>query len=449
MSRDELTKEYNQLIEQRQSMWANADEMSKRELSTEESATLAKCVDDIRQMDARIATLENEIGNTEDQAVEAPADIVESVRSLPPTPKPIVARAPAYVRDYSDRNFHRNQDLAFRGWMLQHRAGDDHHKAARSIGFDLRSRSITVLVNTSAKDSHEQRAAGDPMGTKVAGKGKEFVPTEFSTEYVKHLKYLCPIRQFCKTLTTSTGRKIEYPVVNDTGVGVWINESDAKPLDEFSSANIVLDSFKCVSKIVKVSEEMLRDSMIPLAQILGESLGMRVARAQEQKFLVGTGSGEPQGIVTGASAGGTTATAGALTISDLLTLYYSVDPAYREAPGAAFIVSDQTLMALHNTRLGAPGDPALVTDFRDPKAPMKLFGRPIIVSNSMPTGVTAGTVAAVFGDLGSFLIRDCAGIELKVTEHLYWANNQIGYLAEAFSDSRVMNADAIKKLAYK
>ena len=105
MSRDELTREYNQLIEQRQSMWANADEMSKRELSTEESATLAKCVDDIRQMDARIATLENEIGNTEDQSVEAPADIVESVRSLPPTPKPIVARAPAYVRDYSDRNF--------------------------------------------------------------------------------------------------------------------------------------------------------------------------------------------------------------------------------------------------------------------------------------------------------------------------------------------------------
>jgi HK97 family phage major capsid protein len=189
--------------------------------------------------------------------------------------------------------------------------------------------------------------------------------------------------------------------------------------------------------------------MIPLAQILGESLGMRVARAQEQKFLNGTGTGEPQGIITGATAGGTTAAAGALTISDLLTLYYSVDPAYRESPSAAFIVSDQTLMALHNTRLGAPGDPALVQDFRDPKAPMKLFGRNIIVSSSMPSGSATGTTAAVFGDLGLFIIRDVAGIELKVTEHLYWANNQIGYLAEAFSDSRVMIPEAIKKLAYK
>ena len=445
MSREDLTKQYNEMVEQRQTLWATTDEMSKRELSTDESATLAKCVEDIRQIDARLATLEGEINSTEETT---PADesnaVAESVRSLPPTPKPMPmpSRAPAYVRDYGDRNLRHNQDLAFRGWLLQDAAGDEHHKAARSLGVNIRSRSATVTIDT--------RAAGDPMSTKAAGKGKEFVPVEFSTEYVKYLKALCPIRNFCKTLTTSNGHKIEIPVVNDSAVGVWINENDAKPLDEFASANITLDAFKVVSKIVKVSEEMLRDSAIPLASILAEALGQRVARAQEAKFMVGSGTNEPQGIVTGAGVAGTTGTAASLAISDLLTLMYSVDSAYRDAPSAAFIVNDATLMALHNQRLTATGgEPALVTDFREPRAPMTLFGRPIIVCGGMPSGTASGTAAAVFGDLSNFVIRDVQGIILKVTEHLYWANNQIGYLSEAFCDSRVLNPESIKKLNYK
>jgi len=54
--------EFNSLVEQRAALWSQADEMAKRDgLSADESAVLAKAVDDIRQLDARIATLENEI----------------------------------------------------------------------------------------------------------------------------------------------------------------------------------------------------------------------------------------------------------------------------------------------------------------------------------------------------------------------------------------------------
>ena len=441
--------EFNSLVEQRATLWAQADEMAKRDgLSADESAVLAKAVDDIRQLDARIATLENEIKadsestDTETDAV-AQEDLAGAVRSLPPAPKMMTPRAPAYVRDYNDRTYEANRSMAFRGWIMNAagKCTDAHRKAARAVGFDLNQRSITVNLS-------ETRAAGDPMSTQAAGKGKEFVPVEFSTNYINKVNYICPIRQYSNVLNTSTGHKIEVPVVADAMKGQWISENDAKPLSEFASANLTLSSYKVVSGVVKISEEMLRDSGIPLAKIVGEALATRIGRSQEEKFLVGSGTNEPQGVVTGATGTLQTAAAGALTVNDLLGLMYSVDPIYRQ--GGVFVVSDSTLAALHAARLTSQGEPAFVTDYMNPTSPMKLFGHDIVVSNAMASGTGTGTVCAVFGDLKSFfMIRDVQSVELRVTTELYFLNNQVGFLAEAFCDSRVLNGDAIKKLAYK
>ena len=433
-----------------------------RDLNEQERTEMNELKSKVDDLETRVGAVESEVNEmaddiqiVEDAAVAESEDAIEeaAVRSAPkieapkapePSTRAVRPTGPALVRDYNDRQWHANRATAFRGWVLNAagKCTDEHRRAAKAIGFDLTQRSITVNLA-------ETRAAGDPMSTQVAGKGKEFVPVEFSTNYINKVNYICPIRQYANVLTTSNGHKIEVPVVNDTAKGTWIAENDAKPLSEFASANLTLSSYKVVSGVVKVSEEMLRDSAIPLAKIVADALALRIARSQEEKFLVGTGTGEPQGVVTGATAAtASTAAAGSLTVNDLLALKYSVDPAYRD--NGVFIVNDATLMALHAARLTANGEPAFTTNYMDVKQPAKLFGHPVIVSNAMPAGTATGAIAAVFGDLSSyFMIRDVQTVELRVTTELYWLNNQVGFLAEAFCDSRVLNADAIKKLAYK
>jgi hypothetical protein len=57
----------------------------------------------------------------------------------------------------------------------------------------------------------------------------------------------------------------------------------------------------------------------------------RIGRGTNQHFTTGTGSSQPQGIVTGATTGVTAAGVAAITADELIDLVHSVDPAYRRS----------------------------------------------------------------------------------------------------------------------
>ena len=61
-----------------------------------------------------------------------------------------------------------------------------------------------------------------------------------------------------------------------------------------------------------------------------------------QHFTTGTGSSQPQGIVTGATSGVTAAGVAAITADELIDLQHSVDPAYRNER-SQFMLSDTAL----------------------------------------------------------------------------------------------------------
>src|SRR5690606_39002505 len=102
-------------------------------------------------------------------------------------------------------------------------------------------------------------------------------------------------------------------------------------------------AFKYSSKPVLVSAELLQDSAFDLNQILADMLGERLGRILNEHFTTGTGTGQPNGIVTAAATGvtgGVSATP-AITGDNLIDLVHSVDPAYRT--GARFMMADSTI----------------------------------------------------------------------------------------------------------
>src|SRR3546814_264186 len=80
---------------------------------------------------------------------------------------------------------------------------------------------------------------------------------------------------------------------------------------------------------LKVSWELAQDSAFDLAGFVARKLGERIARGQAPDWVVGTGAGEPQGLLS-AQGGIAAATAIAanttITYDELITIMHDLDP---------------------------------------------------------------------------------------------------------------------------
>ena len=339
------------------------------------------------------------------------------------------------------------RDLALRGWFLQPAglATDSMVKAAREIGFDLNKRMHPLSL--SAKPMTLRGT--DPQATTPGAKGGYLVPTELlASAFEKYMLYTANLRNFAKVLRTDGGHELMIPSVDDTAVkGSIVAENAVKPVSDVAFNQIKLGAYKYTSGIVLVSMELLQDSAINIPELLGELLAARIARIQADHFALGTGTNQPQGYAIGAGDGASTTATGAISVDDLLALRNKVDLAYRA--GGSFVMSDATLAAVQKLRYATSGEPVFVTDYRDVVAPVRLFGAPIVIDNSLPAATTTGGIACVYGDLQKYLIRDAMGLVLKRSDERYWEQNQVAFLAEMRTDAKVVNNKALVAMKWK
>jgi HK97 family phage major capsid protein len=68
-----------------------------------------------------------------------------------------------------------------------------------------------------------------------------------------------------------------------------------------------LDAFSYATPWLRVSKELADDSLFAMEALLGRLLGKRLGRIANNKLTVGTGSSQPNGIVTASSVGVTAA----------------------------------------------------------------------------------------------------------------------------------------------
>ena len=435
-----------------------------RELTPEERSELDELKAGLSDVNERLGALEAEAGEiADDLSISADAAAasevaeelaeargitpVEAPKPVPPSNRMVKPGAPKFVKDLNDNAAMARRDLALRGWFLQPAglATDGMVKAARDIGFDLTKRMQPITL--SAKPM-TLRGTG-PQATTPGSAGGFLVPTELmASAFEKHMLYTANLRNYCKVLRTNGGNEIDIPTVDDTAVkGSIVAENAVKPVSDVTFSQVQLKAYKYTSGIVLVSMELLQDSAISIPELLGELLAARIARIQADHFALGTGTGQPQGYAVGAGDGGTTTAVGAISVDDLLALRNKVDLAYRQ--NGSFVMSDSTLAAVQKLRFATTGEPVFVTDYRDPMAPVRLFGHPIVIDNSLPSATTTGGVAAVFGDLSKYIIRDAMSLLLKRSDERYFEFNQSAFLAEMRTDAKVVNNKAIMAMKWK
>jgi HK97 family phage major capsid protein len=352
--------------------------------------------------------------------------------------------APAYSRDLDDKRFFKQQDLCLRGWALAktNMVTDEIRQAAGDQHFNLFADSIRVRMMDDPKA--ELRAARENRAQSTSGTaGGYLVATELVQKLEEQLAFIAPIRDHCQIYRSEQGNPVDFPTNDDTGnVGEMISENAAHNEQDATFGKKSLTAYQFSSKIVRVSNQLARDSSFNLQSYLGGALGRRIARAELPYYTTGTGTSQPEGVVTGSSAGVTAASATAIAVDDLLGLLHSLDRAYRD--GAKFMMHDLILLAIRKLK-DSTNQPIFTQSYIDGE-PDRLFGKPIIINNSMASTIATTNKTVLFGDFSHFLIRDVKEVEILRSTERYFEYNQQAFLGVHHSDSKCLSSAAIKRL---
>lgn len=321
---------------------------------------------------------------------------------------------------------------------------DKYAKAFRSwiIGGmnNLDTESREILRTGKAK---EDRA----LTTQTGASGGYTIPEGFMNKIDIAVKYYCNFLGFSNVVTTATGNDLPWPTANDTGnIGALLAENTTIGSSvEPTFGSKTLKAHKFTSKPVVVPNELLVDTAIDLDTELGNMLGERIGRIMASYFTTGTGSSQPQGVVTGASDSSVSAAVAAISFDNLIDLFHSVDIAYRN--NARWMFNDSTLKALRKLKDGNSQylwQPGLTVD-----APATILSKPYEVNNFMAT-IGASAKSVVFGDFNKFKIRVVQGMIMKRLVERYADLDQTAFIGFKRADSAVLDAgtNPIKYLAH-
>jgi len=154
--------------------------------------------------------------------------------------------------------------------------------------------------------------------------GGFLVPSEFERQLIAALEEQNIFRQLANVITTSSGdRKI--PVVASKGTASWVDEEGLIPDSDDAFTQVIIGAYK-LATMIKVSEELLNDSVFNLESYIAREFGRRIGTKEEEAFFVGDGSGKPTGIFNatgGAQVGVTAASANAITVDEVIDLYHA------------------------------------------------------------------------------------------------------------------------------
>lgn len=252
------------------------------------------------------------------------------------------------------------------------------------------------------------------------------------------------VRRLARVVPTTNDLKV--PVKATFGTAAIKAESGASA-NIFTDSDPTLGSFELTSFMVgrqtSASWELLQD-VAQFQTFVVDDLILSLQQFEESQFILGSGSGEPQGLIGNTGAG---VTGVADTASDLLDATYDVqatlNAAYHE--NASFLMARSTGVAIRKAQKQAN---LFEPVFTRSNGVDYLHGYPVSYSGSMPS-MAASATPVLFGDFNAgYLIGDRggAGISLKFLDQIKAVQGQLVLLAYRRTDGRVRRSEAIQAI---
>jgi len=283
--------------------------------------------------------------------------------------------------------------------------------------------------------------------------GGYLVPDGFEKKIIATLEDLVYIRAGASKFRTDGVQSLGFPTLTDDPSDPdWTGEI-SPAVSEDTSMKFGKRELKpnLLSKLLKISKLLTHNASYAMDFILSR-LGYKFSVAEEKAFLLGTGDGQPLGLMTPSNMGISTGrdistgnTTTSITIDGVINTRMSLKAQYRKN-ASWFFHRDavKQLMLLKDSNGQYIWQPSVQAG-----EPDRLYGDPVTESEFMPNTFTAGEYIGLYTDLSYYYIADTAGMEMQVLNEKYAETNQVGYIGRKYTDGMPVleEASARMKLA--
>jgi HK97 family phage major capsid protein len=278
---------------------------------------------------------------------------------------------------------------------------------------------------------YQQKAA---LGESSGVTGGYTVPTQFS-EQIQQLMaedtFIRP-RAFVQPMTSAVMQIPYLDITTAQSAGTsaffggmqatWTAEAQTRTEYEPQFKQLELRPWELSAYSVS-SNVLLQDSAIGLEKFLMQLFAKVLGWTEEYAFLQGGGVGKPQGMLTcPALIAVTRASAGKISYADVANIISRLLPSSLQR--AIWVIHPYGLIDLVQLK-DAAGRVVWVDAMGGAQkgVPGFLFGRPVFVSEKVPTYGTKGDLSLL--DPGLYVIGDRMGLEVAASEHVNFLKNQM------------------------
>lgn len=283
--------------------------------------------------------------------------------------------------------------------------------------------------------------------------GGFLVPDEFNNEVIRKMQNIAVVRSAGARVLTIGSDKVHIPVVTSQGAGGWMaagTQGSAYTQSEPTFSEVVLTPHK-YNRIALASYEMLEDSFLNVADLLATLFAEDFAIAEDNAFLAGSGTGQPEGIDTNASVASVSlGTAFTISATDILNIVYALPRKYRN--GACWFIHDAVVAKVR--ALQSNGVYLWTEGNLANGEPPRLAGYPVYTSDALlkadVDGGTAGNQPGsdiIFCNPRYYYIADRQGFRLQRSVDRYFDTGQVAFRADKRVDGKVALAEAFVKSA--
>ena len=269
----------------------------------------------------------------------------------------------------------------------------------------------------------------------TATAGANTVPISFYNRLVEHMIEVSGVLMTNPTLLrTATGEQIQIPktTAHSTPGGAPIAEAAALASSDPTFGQIPLDAYK-YGLLLQISHELANDTGVDLVGYLARQAGRALGNWIGAHLVTGTGTNQPNGVVTAATSGATGATVaggasviGAFIGDDLINLFYSVIAPYRNSPSCAWLMRDATVAVarkLKDTTGQYIWQPGLQAG-----APDMILGKPLYTDPNV-AAVGSAAKSVVFGDFSTYFVRMVEALRFERSDDFAFNTDLISYRA--------------------
>ena len=245
-----------------------------------------------------------------------------------------------------------------------------------------------------------------------------------------------------RMITTTTGENILMPRLTAFGTATLIAEAGSfTESDPTINSSITMGAYK-YGNLLQISDELISDSAFDIERFVGQALGTQIGQSIATALITGTGTAQPEGIITNCTVGVTSSTAvsGAPSIANILSLYASLPAQYRD--GSSFVMHPSTyagIVGLNDTT----GRSLVLPDLTSAQ-PLQMLGRPVYLDTNVATTAT-NAKSIYFGNLAEhFAIRMVNTVQVVSSPDFAFANGLVTLRSMLRLDSKALNDDAAR-----